>query len=165
MGVSKNNGTPKSSISIGFSIINHPFWGTKVMKPGTVRSCVRVSDSGADGEIAMKSGKWVPKWVPLAHCSFWSEGFKKLNKPDCNNNRYVLPFLVWHWTNRPDQSKDRVKQGGWLHFVDIGWRSKASGQEYHWQLEPQGALLIFKTAKTNHCYCFFDIEYIYIYYI
>ena len=28
MGVSLNNGTPKSSILIGFSIINHPFWGT-----------------------------------------------------------------------------------------------------------------------------------------
>ena len=28
MGVSKNNGTPKSSILIGFFIINHPFWGT-----------------------------------------------------------------------------------------------------------------------------------------
>ena len=27
MGVSKNNGTPKSSIVIGFSIINNPFWG------------------------------------------------------------------------------------------------------------------------------------------
>ena len=27
MGVSKNHGTPKSSILIGFSIINHPFWG------------------------------------------------------------------------------------------------------------------------------------------
>ena len=26
-GCSKNNGTPKSSILIGFSIINHPFWG------------------------------------------------------------------------------------------------------------------------------------------
>ena len=26
--VSKNNGTPKSSILIGFTIINHPFWGT-----------------------------------------------------------------------------------------------------------------------------------------
>ena len=25
-GVSKNRGTPKSSILIGFSIINHPFW-------------------------------------------------------------------------------------------------------------------------------------------
>ena len=27
MGVSKNKGTPKSSILIGVSIINHPFWG------------------------------------------------------------------------------------------------------------------------------------------
>ena len=30
MEVSKNNGTPKSSILIGFSIINHPFWGTPI---------------------------------------------------------------------------------------------------------------------------------------
>jgi len=28
MGVSLNGGTPKSSILIGISIINHPFWGT-----------------------------------------------------------------------------------------------------------------------------------------
>ena len=28
LGVSENRGTPKSSILIGFSIINHPFWGT-----------------------------------------------------------------------------------------------------------------------------------------
>jgi len=27
MGVSENGGTPKSSILIGYSIINHPFWG------------------------------------------------------------------------------------------------------------------------------------------
>ena len=30
VGVSKNHGTPKSSILIGFSIINHPFWGTPI---------------------------------------------------------------------------------------------------------------------------------------
>ena len=30
MGVSKNRGTPKSSIIIGFSILNHPFWGTTI---------------------------------------------------------------------------------------------------------------------------------------
>ena len=30
VGVSKNNGTPISSILIGFSIINHPFWGTTI---------------------------------------------------------------------------------------------------------------------------------------
>jgi len=30
IGVSENGGTPKSSILIGFSIINHPFWGTPI---------------------------------------------------------------------------------------------------------------------------------------
>ena len=30
LGVSKNNGIPKSSIFRGFSIINHPFWGTLI---------------------------------------------------------------------------------------------------------------------------------------
>ena len=30
MDVSENSGTPKSSISKGFSIINHPFWGTSI---------------------------------------------------------------------------------------------------------------------------------------
>ena len=30
MGVSKHRGTPKSSILIGFSLINHPFWGTPI---------------------------------------------------------------------------------------------------------------------------------------
>ena len=30
LGVSRNVGTPKSSILIGVSIINHPFWGTTI---------------------------------------------------------------------------------------------------------------------------------------
>jgi len=30
MDVSKNSGTPKSSILIGFSIISHRFWGTPI---------------------------------------------------------------------------------------------------------------------------------------
>ena len=30
MGVSLNGGTPKSYILIGFSIVNHPFWGTPI---------------------------------------------------------------------------------------------------------------------------------------
>jgi len=30
LGVSENNGIPKSSILIGFSIISHPFWGTPI---------------------------------------------------------------------------------------------------------------------------------------
>ena len=31
MGVSLNGDTPKSSILIGVSIINHPFWGTTIL--------------------------------------------------------------------------------------------------------------------------------------
>ena len=30
MGVSENRGTPKSSILMGFSILNHPFWGAPI---------------------------------------------------------------------------------------------------------------------------------------
>ena len=30
LGVSRNGGTPKSFILIGFIIINHPFWGTPI---------------------------------------------------------------------------------------------------------------------------------------
>ena len=37
MGVSKNNGAPKSSILIGCSIINHPFWGTPIF--GNTQNC------------------------------------------------------------------------------------------------------------------------------
>ena len=42
-GVSKNNGTPKSSILIGISIINHPFWGTPIFE-NTHRSSGTTSD-------------------------------------------------------------------------------------------------------------------------
>ena len=31
LSVSENSGTPKSSILIGFSIINHPFWGSPIL--------------------------------------------------------------------------------------------------------------------------------------
>ena len=38
MGVSINGGTPKSSIFMGFSIVNHPFWGTPIFgNPHTVQ--------------------------------------------------------------------------------------------------------------------------------
>jgi len=32
LGFSKNNGIPKSSILIGFSIVNHPLWGTPILE-------------------------------------------------------------------------------------------------------------------------------------
>ena len=41
MGVSLNGGTPKSSILIGFFIINHPFWGTPIF--GNIHICTDTS--------------------------------------------------------------------------------------------------------------------------
>ena len=38
MGVSENSGTPKSSILIGCSIINHPFWGTSIFGNTHIKS-------------------------------------------------------------------------------------------------------------------------------
>ena len=43
MDVSENSGTPKSSISIGFSIINHPFWGTPIF--GNTHICIYIYSS------------------------------------------------------------------------------------------------------------------------
>ena len=40
--VSKNRGTPKSSILIGFSLINHPFWGTIIFGNTHVKSHCRI---------------------------------------------------------------------------------------------------------------------------
>ena len=40
MDVSENSGTSKSSILIGFSIINHPFWGTPILE---TPKCVSLS--------------------------------------------------------------------------------------------------------------------------
>ena len=42
MGLSKNNGTPKSSILTGFSIINHPFWGTTIFGNTQIYSWFRL---------------------------------------------------------------------------------------------------------------------------
>ena len=56
MGVSKNNGTPKSSILIGFSLINHPFWGIPIF--GNTHIIKFYSLSRSHG-----SSEWVPTQV------------------------------------------------------------------------------------------------------
>ena len=39
MDVSENRGTPKSSILIGFSMINHPFWGIPIFGNTQIATC------------------------------------------------------------------------------------------------------------------------------
>ena len=52
MGVSENNGTPKSSILIGFSIIYHPFWGTSIFGNTHIqKSCFYHSTLFSQGQV------------------------------------------------------------------------------------------------------------------
>ena len=46
MGVSKNRVTPKSSILIGLSIINHPFWGTPIFGKTHIPYMSMLHDTG-----------------------------------------------------------------------------------------------------------------------
>ena len=50
MGVSKNRGTPKATILIGFSMVNHPFWDTPIWKHP-----YKVYTSGAYKAIKVRS--------------------------------------------------------------------------------------------------------------
>ena len=71
MGVSKNRGTPKSCILMGFSIINHPFWGVFTLfletptffrdffRTKTVRSIVKTEvETEKPGQGLIKERCW-----------------------------------------------------------------------------------------------------------
>ena len=83
MDVSKNSGTPKSSILIGFSIVNHPFWGTPMLGNHHIRVYVfedsetevphtasmnrKQNDSGTDrqkGNLLLKMAIFGAKYYP-----------------------------------------------------------------------------------------------------
>ena len=56
MGVSKNRSTPKSSILIGFSLINHPFWGTTIF--GNTHIYKNSTYISLDVSFDNNCGKW-----------------------------------------------------------------------------------------------------------
>ena len=57
MRVSENSGTPKSSILIGFSIINHPFWGIPIF--GNTHICKGSTFTSSSIELlAHDFGTW-----------------------------------------------------------------------------------------------------------
>ena len=60
MGLSKNRGTPKSSILIGFSTINHPFSGTPIFgkHPYLKRSHFGKVQNKAGTKGLMTGGSW-----------------------------------------------------------------------------------------------------------
>ena len=99
MGVSKNRGTTKSSILIGFSIINHPFWGTPILGntyiyiylyPHWAHSIPLNSGLHAHSlnhllrpwEVAPKKARWVWEavvWNTVVRCLFQGYGCQPKN--------------------------------------------------------------------------------------
>ena len=74
MGVSENRGTPKSSILIGISIINHPFWGTTIF---------------GNTQIIQIHTKWTKFFGE------WWRRFVFVNLGDALHREYLLPLEGW----------------------------------------------------------------------
>ena len=68
MGVSENSGTPKSSILIGFSIINHPFWGAPIFGNTPIKKWVSYNP------VIEPSGK--TSWDILRHVGSFVGGVR-----------------------------------------------------------------------------------------
>ena len=77
MDVSKNRGTPKSSILIRFSIINHAFWGTRIF-----------------GNIH-RGTTWNPCGIPV-EVFFWSNWNQKTHYESVNDMfTYMNGWFYW----------------------------------------------------------------------
>ena len=72
MGVSKNRGTPKSSILIGFSIINRPFWGTAIFG-NTLIWLIFQSPKMVEGRKQKPLKSRPTKNVPPRNCQCYQE--------------------------------------------------------------------------------------------
>ena len=99
LGVSKNRGTPKSSIAIEFSIINHPFWGTPIFG-NTHLSPKTCSETGCHRWRLAGSKCWLPGFGGLIQgqnlqpCMFgfffWGGGWKSIRVFFAKKNREQL---------------------------------------------------------------------------
>ena len=83
MSVSENSGTPKSSILIGFSLINHPFWGTPIFGNPHINWC-RISEPST---VLFKISTWFNKGL--------QDGFQNAATP----NLYIQKNGVFQITS------------------------------------------------------------------
>ena len=109
MGVSENNGTPKSSILIGISIINHPFWGTTIS--GNVCSTF---ESTFDGQFY--GWKRLKKLTLLSRFPSWNDTMTTVEAKEWTRNHLLQPFGCS--TRRVQVWKPQKKTGKTMVFHD-----------------------------------------------
>ena len=104
MGVSKNRSTPKLSILIGFSIINHPFWGTPIF--GNIhifiyRERKRERERERESETSLSPSKFLPPSMASCVLSKTSLDFVAVDCPSAFDSFFTFVFAVafhnaWH---------------------------------------------------------------------
>ncbi len=128
MGVSKNRGTPKSSISIGFSIINHPFWGTIIFGNTHIISYNYIAKISSLQQpffyplirsvfICMLKYRWIPTaspvtsdmqcfWGPLHRCG----SSRCTSKTMAQQSTRCTPSSLMKWLVTQQQQQQQKKK-------------------------------------------------------
>ena len=116
MGVSKNRGTPKSSILIGFSIINHPFWGTIIFGNTNIQY-----ERGWNTLWFKKKGDFRP-FVSGAHSGIRGNWIGSAESPQGENHGTKIKYLIPHDTDTTNPFFKSVFEVYDLHvfFLFIG---------------------------------------------
>ena len=88
MAVSENRGTPKSSILIGFSIVNHPFWGATIFGNPHIQLFIGVL-------ILLQSQRSLQYFLPTCNGgSSWLHAYG-VTKHDINKENKSVFFFEW----------------------------------------------------------------------
>ena len=124
MGVSKNNGTPKSSILIGFFIINHPFCGKN---PPIFRNIQMVPNQktsqkthGSSSQVFSLASLWTFRSPP--------PGFMKTNG-GAKGPQMILHFLGKKHAETQKPTKKTPKMGSVSDSANFDFVSKGSLQK------------------------------------
>ena len=132
--VSKNSGTPKSSISIGFSIINRPFWDTPIFG----NTYVATLFSSKMNFRSKKSTLDIPG----------SMKFRTL--PCCGTEKFPQKLKLWEWP--PTTKNTPTLLFGSSVGITLGLWNNILGQWEAWLgpvLNTTGSLMLFKKKNPK----------------
>ena len=114
LGVSKNNGTLKSSILIGFSSINHPFWGTPIF--GNTH-LVKVNIHEQTNSLRRRLTSWADFFLP------WNV----LKITRCHSNNHTYLSCCWSRQETP-----KVYQRLFIAKAVKGWFDHPLNEYSRW---------------------------------
>ena len=93
MDVSENSGTPKSSILIGFSIINHPFWGIPIFGETSIYEHCYFHPAGSGSGFFQR--RWILYCFPMQS---WHEFVSRL---DSSFRELMIGTSALPWQQHP----------------------------------------------------------------